>query len=113
MTFLNEYIAMWKNYVNFKDRTNQRGYWMAVLVNVIIDVILVLLGYAWNGFNIIAYLYSLAILVPGIAITIRRLRDAGYPWQNIFWVFCPIAGEIILIIRLVKPSAAPDATPTV
>ncbi len=113
MTFFNEYVAMWKNYVNFSDRTNQRGYWMAILVNVIIGAIFALLGLAWKGFNVIYYLYSLALLVPGIAITIRRLRDAGYPWQNIFWAFCPIAGVIILIVRLVKPSAGPDGSPTV
>jgi len=41
---MNEYVAMWKNYFNFKERTSVRGYWMAVLFNVIIGLLLGALG---------------------------------------------------------------------
>ena len=99
---------MSKNYVNFKDRTDRRGYWMAVLVNAIIGVILGIIGV-----KALTTIYGLAVLVPGIAIAVRRLRDAGFPWQNIFFGFIPIAGVIILILKFVKPSAADDGTPVV
>lgn len=108
MKFIGPYINMLKNYVNFKDRTDRRGYWMAVLVNAIIGVILGIIGV-----EALTTIYGLAVLVPGIAIAVRRLRDAGFPWQNIFLGFIPIAGVIILILKFVKPSAADDGTPVV
>jgi len=49
-------------------------------------------------------LWSFAILLPSLAVTIRRLRDAGHQWTEIFWILLPIAGLIILIIRLADPT---------
>ncbi len=108
MKFFGPYIAMLKNYVNFTDRTTRRGYWMAILVNAIIAAVLGVIGV-----EALTVLYGLAVAVPGVAISIRRLRDAGFPWQNIFYGFIPIAGTIILILKWVKPSAADNGTPVV
>jgi uncharacterized membrane protein YhaH (DUF805 family) len=52
----------------------------------------------------LSYVFSVATLIPSLAIMVRRLRDAGYKWYNVFWAFLPIAGIIILIVLLVKPT---------
>ena len=105
---LKEYIAMFVNYVNFDDRTTVRGYWMAVLWNFVAAAVLSLL-FGWTKVTSwIPSLYGLAVLVPGIAISVRRLRDAGFDWTNIFWALLPVAGTIILIVKLCQPSVAPD-----
>ncbi len=97
---MNEYLAMWKNYVNFTDRTSVRGYWMAVLFNILISLGLGILSEFLSVFNYVAALYSLAVFIPGWAILIRRLRDAGKAWPWVFIMFIPIVGQIILLVFL-------------
>lgn len=102
---MNEYIAMWKNYANFTDRTSVRGYWMAFLFNFLAECILTALASAVPQLAFLASIYSLAALIPGLAICVRRLRDAGKHWASIFYVLIPIAGPIILIVLLCKATA--------
>ena len=79
---------------------------MAFLFNFLISLALV-----WIPF--VGQLFALAVLIPGLAIAVRRLRDAGKHWSNIFWVLVPPAGIIIYIVLLCKPSVANDGTPVV
>ena len=94
---------MWKNYVNFSDRTSVRGYWMAVLFNSLASIILAIITNI-TDLVLLGVIYSLATILPGLGITIRRLRDAGKEWYNIFWSLIPLVGAIILIVILCKPS---------
>lgn len=100
---MQEYIAMWKNYANFSDRTSVRGYWMAWLVNFIVSAILGTIATALK-LDILSTIYSLAILIPSLAISVRRLNDSGYTWKSLFWYLCPIVGWIIVLVRLCKKS---------
>ena len=95
MNFFGPYLDMWKNYANFGGSTTRRGYWMAVLVNLIVGIILGI-----TGIEILAYLYSLATLIPGLAMCVRRLRDAGFHWTAILLPLIPAVGWIILIVKL-------------
>ena len=103
---MKEYLDMWKNYANFSGRTSVRGYWMAVLFNIIISAIV-------SFIPIVSYIYPLAILIPSLAIVVRRLRDAGKSWTAIFLNLIPLVGSIILIVKLCRPSVdVVDAEPT-
>ena len=62
---------------------------------------------------VFSILFALAIIIPSLAMGIRRLRDAGKHWSNIFWNFLPIAGTIVYIVFLCKPSVVDDGTPVV
>ena len=107
-----EYVAMWKNYTNFQDRTTVRGYWMAVLWNFVAALALGFLDRIF-GANLFGYVYSLAALIPMLAICVRRLRDMGKPWQYILFGLIPIVGAILLILWCTKPSIPDDGTPVV
>lgn len=111
---MQEYINMWKNFANFGGRTSRRGYWMAILVNVAVVLVLSLLANLLH-LNILTSLYSLAVLVPGLAIMVRRLRDAGKHWGWLFISLVPLVGAIVLIVLLCGASvpAAYDAAPQV
>lgn len=109
---MNEYITMWKNYVNFRDRTTRRGYWMATLVGYIITIGVSLVSY-FTKLNVINVIFSLAIILPCLGMTIRRLRDAGKNWAWIFICFVPIIGVIWLIVLLCRPSVPDDGTAVV
>lgn len=95
---MQEYIAMWKNYVNFKDRTSVRGYWMAILFNVIAAFILGMIANFIPALSFLSGLYSLAVLIPGLALVVRRLRDTGKAWYYIFFALIPLVGSIILLV---------------
>lgn len=101
---MQEYIAMWKNYANFSGCTSVRGYWMAYLMNMIAGFVLSAIAGVIPALTVLGSLYSLAALIPGLAITVRRLRDAGYSWLSYFWLLLPIVGWIIFIVRLCKKS---------
>ena len=65
------YADFWKNFVNFSGKTGLKDYWLTFLVNFVINAILVKINLN------IAYIFWLAILIPFLAISARRLRDAG------------------------------------
>ena len=52
-------------------------------------------------FGLVAIIYAvfyLAILVPTLALSVRRLRDAGFHWAFIFLRFAPMGGIALLIL---------------
>ena len=109
---MTEYINYWKNYVNFTDRTTVRDYWMAFLFNLIASVIVgAIIGII--GLEFLTTIWSLANLLPGLGIAVRRLRDAGKHWAWIFINFVPVVGLIIFIVFLCKRSVEDDGTPVV
>lgn len=111
--FSKEYIVMWKNATNFSDRTNLRGYWMAFLVNFIIVLVLSALGQLVFKSGVLNYLYGAAVLIPGIAITIRRLNDIGKEWYWILIGIIPVIGVFWFIWLLCSPSIADNELPVI
>lgn len=64
---------------------------------------------AMGGF----YLFLAAIfMLPSIAVTVRRLRDAGFHWAFIFIALVPLVGPIALIVMLAWPSKKDEDTDT-
>lgn len=111
MEFLTEYINMWKNFTNFSDRTNRRGYWMAVLINIIVSLVI---GFVFGliKLNFIPYLYSLAVLIPGLALSVRRLRDVGKTWPWLLLCLTGI-GAFVVLFFLCQESKPDDGVPVV
>ncbi|MCT4664115.1 MAG: DUF805 domain-containing protein [Flavobacteriales bacterium] len=95
------------NYANFQGRARRKEYWMFILFNFLISVGLSIieniLGLASStGTGMISSLYSIAVLVPSIAVAIRRLHDTGKSGWNLLWFLLPVIGWIILIVYYVK-----------
>jgi uncharacterized membrane protein YhaH (DUF805 family) len=85
------------NYVNFSDRACRSEYWFWFLFVIIGNIVTLGIDYA-IGIQIISSLFSLAVLIPGIAIAVRRLHDLDRSgWWILLW-FIPIVGWIILLI---------------
>ena len=95
---MNEYLAMWKNYFNFTGRTTVRGYWMAVLFNAIIGILLGVLSNVSNMFGVLSMIYGIAALIPGIALGVRRLHDTNRSGLWTFIALVPLVGPILLIV---------------
>ena len=114
------YKKFWKGYVDFKGRSTPSDYWFAYSAHVLILFACYLLEAVFERMAVetgssdlftiglilllIFFAYGVATVLPGIAITVRRLRDAGYNWPYIFVAFIPFVGWIILIVLLCKPT---------
>ncbi|MAZ30240.1 hypothetical protein CL655_03065 [bacterium] len=92
-------------YADFSGRTSRQAFWMYVLWYVIIYVVVALVASA-VGVEALVMLLALAIFIPSLAITARRLHDTGLSgwWQLIGLV--PVLGLIVMIILTVRPGEA-------
>lgn len=107
---MNWYIKCIKNYANFSGRARRKEYWMFLLFNIFIIITLSLisaaLGKLLNSETpiFIVVLYTLFIIVPHLAVVVRRLHDINKSGVYWFVKFIPIAGPIWLLILLVEDS---------
>lgn len=102
---MNEYLDFWKNYANFTGKTSRRGYWMWYLLNFLVTTLLSAISSFLPALRVLPTLYALAILIPSLAIAVRRLRDAGKGWGWLFINLIPLIGQIIWLVLLCKKTA--------
>ncbi len=93
-SFKDCYIKFWKNYTNFSGRARRSEYWYVVLANILISLVTMIpyVGPVIDG------LYMIAILVPTLALMVRRLHDLGKDWYYIFFALIPLVGQIIMLV---------------
>jgi uncharacterized membrane protein YhaH (DUF805 family) len=95
---VNWYLAVLKNYAGFSGRARRTEYWMFFLVNLVIAVVLDILGLYARFFTIIGLLYGLAVLIPSLAVGVRRLHDTGRSGWWLLIGLIPVIGTIILLV---------------
>lgn len=103
---MNWYIAVLKKYAVFTGRARRKEFWMFVLINLIISVVLSFAEIALGGPGIMSIIYSLAVLLPGIGVSIRRLHDTNRSGWWLLIGLIPLVGLIIMIIFMVQDSQA-------
>lgn len=72
----NWYLIVLKKFAEFKGRARRSEYWYFTLVNVLISIVLTIVEINM-GTTFINTVYSLAVLVPSIAVGVRRMHDVG------------------------------------
>ena len=114
---INAYKNFFKGYVDFTGRSKRSEYWWIWLTNMILlipfysayfkalanprnETALMALG----GIAIIYMIFGIALFLPGLALTVRRLRDAGFHWALIFVIFIPMVGPLALLVLLAMPT---------
>ena len=114
------YMAVLKKYAVFSGRARRKEYWYFFLVNFIIAIVLSALsrigaGNNSNGmspistaFSCISGLYSLAVLLPGIGVGIRRLHDIGKSGWWLLIALIPLIGDIWLLVLMAQDSQPGD-----
>jgi uncharacterized membrane protein YhaH (DUF805 family) len=86
------------NYVNFSDRAARSEYWYWVLFVIIAEIVTSIIDYGVIGYNVTTALFGLAAILPGLAVSIRRLHDTDRSGWWVFLACIPLIGAIILII---------------
>lgn len=106
---MNWYLDVLKNkYATFSGRARRKEYWMFFLFNVLIAIGLGIIEALIGTGGLIGALYSLAVLIPGIAVTVRRLHDTSRTGWWVLIVFVPLVGALILLIFMVLDSQPGD-----
>lgn len=102
------YVDVLKKYAVFNGRARRAEYWMFTLVSLIVSLVLFGIDMALGISPVLEVLYSVAVLLPGIAVGVRRLHDTDRQgwWLLLFLV--PVIGLIILIVMLAKDSVPPN-----
>ncbi|OGE83793.1 MAG: hypothetical protein A2846_00095 [Candidatus Doudnabacteria bacterium RIFCSPHIGHO2_01_FULL_49_9] len=100
---INIYIEVLKKYAVFSGRAGRREYWMFVLANLIVSFGLGIIS-GMLDMKILYQLYTLAVIIPSLAVAARRLHDTD---RSGWWLFIgaiPFIGVLILIVFMAQES---------
>lgn len=109
---MNWYLGVLKKYVDFSGRARRKEYWMFVWFNILVSIVLGAVDYATgmvnteSGLGALSGLYSLAVLLPSIAVAVRRLHDTSRSGWWLLIGFVPLIGALVLLVFMVL-----DGTP--
>ena len=104
------YLEVLKKYATFNGRARRTEYWYFVLFNIIISIVLAIVDGMLGSFStergvgLLEGIYSLAVLIPGIAVSVRRLHDTNRSGWWLLIVFVPLIGVIVLFVYMVQDS---------
>ncbi|HTV83262.1 MAG TPA: DUF805 domain-containing protein [Acidobacteriaceae bacterium] len=108
------YRMAWQRYAQFDGRSHRKEYWMFVLINLIVSLILcagifVARSYAVTiACGIVCCLYGLAAIVPGLAVSVRRLHDIGRSGWWLLIDFIPLGCFVLLIFFVREGTPGPS-----
>ncbi len=105
---MNWYLKVLKQFADFNGRARRQEYWMFVLFNLLFILAAGMLDRLLNladpttGIGPLYGLYVLAVFIPGIAVSIRRLHDIGKSGWMLLLALIPIIGGIWLLVLMVR-----------
>ncbi len=117
--YMNYYLEVFKKYAVFSGRARRAEYWYFCLFNLLAVIALVFIdafiGGAMRGSSsteapvgLLTVIYYLAMIIPMIAVTVRRLHDVGKSGWWIFISLVPVVGGIWLFVLTVMDSTPGD-----
>jgi uncharacterized membrane protein YhaH (DUF805 family) len=97
------YIGVLKKYAVFSGRARRTEFWMFTLFNILAAIVLGILDAVLNtpqvySIGLLGLLYAVAVLLPGIAVTVRRLHDTNRSGLWILIALVPFVGGIVLFV---------------
>jgi uncharacterized membrane protein YhaH (DUF805 family) len=112
---MNYYLKVLQNYATFSGRARRSEYWFFALFNMVFAIVAMVLdnilgttlnmGYGVSlPYGYIYILYTIVVLIPGLAVAVRRLHDIGKSGWMFLIVLIPIIGPIWLLVLLFTDS---------
>jgi uncharacterized membrane protein YhaH (DUF805 family) len=111
MNFVEAVQSVLSKYATFSGRARRAEYWWFVLFQVLVSIVAAILDAALgtdfgSGSGVFSLIVTLALLLPGLAVTVRRLHDTDRSGWWILIGLIPLVGAIVLIVFTVM-----DGTP--
>ncbi len=97
------YLYVIKNYAVFRGRATRTEYWMFFLFNLLFTFVLGYLDGVME-MGVLSLVYSLFILLPSIAVAVRRLHDTGRTGWWLLLTLIPLIGGLVILVFLVLDS---------
>jgi uncharacterized membrane protein YhaH (DUF805 family) len=113
MSFGAAIASFFSKYATFSGRARRSEFWFAFLFTSLVSSAISIIApgsetvindLVIQQSSLASNLWQLAILVPSIALSVRRLHDVGRKWTYYLFVLLPIVGWILLLIQFVKDS---------
>ena len=105
ITFGDAVMTFFRKYAVFSGRATRKEYWYVILFNFVVSMAFGLLAsIAPDLGSILSSVYSLAIIIPGLALFTRRMHDIGKSGWCWLWSLVPLVGVIVLLIFLCRAS---------
>ena len=107
---MNWYLEVLKKYAVFGGRARRKEYWYFVLFNTLISIALTFIDGVTGSFSseagtgLLGGIYGLAVLIPSIAVGVRRLHDTNRSGWWLLISLIPLIGAIVLIVFLASDS---------
>ncbi len=95
---LSWYFTVLKKYATFTGRATRAEFWYFILFNTIVSFILAILDGIFGTNGVFYGIYVLAVLIPTLAVEVRRLHDIGKSGWWLLISIVPIIGFIVLIV---------------
>ena len=126
---INAYKKYWTNFFNFSDRTSRKDFWLTILMIFIVNicfslVISLIFGHSVDFSQvktveelmevlkdpvaIISLIWTIANIIPGLAMDVRRMHDINKSGWFIFITLIPLVGGIIYLVWLCTASVDND-----
>jgi uncharacterized membrane protein YhaH (DUF805 family) len=107
---MNWYLQVLKKYAEFSGRARRKEYWMFALFNFIFLIAAMIIDNVAGTtagelpYGLFYCLYAFAVLIPGLAVAVRRLHDVGKSGWMILITLIPIIGAIWLLVLMLTDS---------
>lgn len=98
MSFGEAIKSVFSKYATFSGRARRSEYWYFYLFNILVSIVLTILARVVPSLIYLSYIYSLAVLIPGLAVAVRRLHDIG---KSGWYLLAPLVPYLLLIIVIV------------
>jgi uncharacterized membrane protein YhaH (DUF805 family) len=100
MTFFEAIKAVLTNYAGFTGRSARSEFWWFTLFSFLVSTIFSTLsgGNSASFFGVLGTVVSLGLLLPSLAVSVRRLHDIGRSGWYVLFALIPLVGIIILIV---------------
>jgi len=102
---MNWYIETWKKYAVFAGRAGRKEYWYFVLFNLLANILLTIIAaISSKAGGALLGIYTLAVFLPGLASSVRRLHDTNRSGWWLLITLVPAIGPLVLLIFMVQGS---------
>ncbi len=104
------YLEVLKKYAVFNGRARRKEYWFFFLFSIIITIVLSIIDVAAGSFDaktglgLFSGIYTLAILIPSLAVSVRRLHDTDRSGWWLLISLIPIIGGLVILVFVVLDS---------
>tara|TARA_B100000401_G_C52569134_1_gene607068 strand:+ start:77 stop:496 length:420 start_codon:yes stop_codon:yes gene_type:complete len=107
VSFSDAISLAFKNYVNFHGRSTRAEYWWFFLFTFTLSIVTQIID-SFSSLGVTNFISSLIVLLPSLAVGVRRLHDIGKSgWWLLLW-FAVIVGWVILLVWSVRKSDGPN-----